>query len=73
MARPPYPGYSLLCFAARLPGIPAAGAAVLADKGADVRVSYAVFGEMVDMGVKDANNMGSAMAPADVILNPYIK
>jgi len=51
----------------------AAGAAVLADKGADVRISHAVFGEMVDMGVKDANNMGSAMAPADVILNPYIK
>ena len=42
----------------------AAGAAVLADCGGDIRVTHAVFGEMVDMGVKDANNMGSAMAPS---------
>lgn len=43
----------------------AAGAVVLdgAAKG-KVRVTHAVIGQMVDLGVKDANNMGAAMAPA---------
>ena len=56
----------------------AAGAAVLsaADPrggSSGIRVTHALFGRMVEMGVKDANNMGAAMAPEDVILDPYIK
>ena len=49
----------------------AAGAAVLGSEpvpnGAepcDVRVTHVLFGKMVEMGVKDAANMGEAMAPA---------
>lgn len=49
----------------------AAGAAVLSSEpvpnGAepcDVRVTHVLFGKMVEMGVKDAANMGAAMAPA---------
>lgn len=50
----------------------AAGAAVLGRTGSGVRVTHAAFGQMVDMGVKDANNMGAAMAPEEVNLDPYI-
>ena len=56
----------------------AAGAAVLGSEpvpnGAepcDVRVTHVLFGKMVEMGVKDAANMGAAMAPEDVNLDPY--
>lgn len=46
----------------------AAGAAVLAApdaaKSSPLRITHAVFGRMVELGVKDANNMGAAMAPA---------
>lgn len=49
----------------------AAGAAILGSapvpNGAepcDVRVTHVLFGKMVEMGVKDAANMGAAMAPA---------
>lgn len=49
----------------------AAGAAVLGSEpvpnGAepcDVRMTHVLFGKMVEMGVKDAANMGAAMAPA---------
>lgn len=49
----------------------AAGAAVLGSEpvpnGAepcDVRVTHVLFGKMVEMGVKNAANMGAAMAPA---------
>lgn len=49
----------------------AAGAAVLGSEpvpnGAepcDVHVTHVLFGRMVEMGVKDAANMGAAMAPA---------
>ena len=43
----------------------AAGAAVL-DRSSDapVRITHAIIGRMVEMGVTDANNMGAAMAPA---------
>ncbi len=43
----------------------AAGAAVL-ERGGDhpVRITHAVFGRMVEMGVTDAANMGAAMAPS---------
>ena len=43
----------------------AAGAAVLGAEGAsDVCLTHVLFGKMVELGVKDANNMGAAMAPA---------
>lgn len=42
----------------------AAGAAVLGQVGSDIRVTHAIFGQQVEMGVKDASNMGAAMAPA---------
>ena len=51
----------------------AAGAAVLGAEGAsDVCLTHVLFGKMVELGVKDANNMGAAMAPEDVNLDPYI-
>lgn len=49
----------------------AAGAAVLGGKG-NICVTHAIFGQQVDMGVTDANNMGAAMAPEDMNLDPYI-
>ena len=43
----------------------AAGVAVLGEQGSGhIRITHALFGKMVEMGVKDANNMGAAMAPA---------
>lgn len=41
-----------------------AGAAILANEGEGPKVTHATFGKVVDMGIKDANDMGSAMAPA---------
>lgn len=43
-----------------------AGAAVLGDKRNGLRVTSATIGRVVDMGVSDPFNMGSAMAPAAV-------
>lgn len=40
------------------------GAALLESKGAGPYVSMATIGRVVDMGIKDPNNMGAAMAPA---------
>jgi len=52
----------------------AAGAMVISEKSAGercVRVDCGTIGKVIDAGVKDANQMGSAMAPAavDTILN----
>lgn len=41
-----------------------AGAVVLSAGGEGPRITHATVGKVVDMGVKDANNMGAAMAPA---------
>lgn len=41
-----------------------AGAAVLAREGEGPKITYATPGKIVDMGIKDSNNMGAAMAPA---------
>ena len=41
----------------------AAGAVVLTNQPAHIRVSHVTFGQMVDLDVTDANNMGAAMAP----------
>ena len=51
----------------------AAGAAVLGAKGgSSIRMTHVLFGKMIELGVKDANNMGAAMAPEEVNLDPYI-
>lgn len=42
----------------------AAGAAVLTHDRTPVRITHALLGQMVDLDVTDANNMGAAMAPA---------
>ena len=42
----------------------AAGAAVPTHERTPVRLTHALFGQMVDLDVTDANNMGAAMAPA---------
>lgn len=39
------------------------GAAILSDSG-KVRISDIMLGKIIDLGQKDANNMGAAMAPA---------
>ena len=41
-----------------------AGACVLSLEGEGPKITHATFGKVVDMGLKDPNDMGSAMAPA---------
>ena len=41
-----------------------AGAAILAKDGPGPHVTHITTGKIVDKGIKDANNMGAAMAPA---------
>ena len=41
-----------------------AGAAVLSNTGSGPYITHATVGKIVDMGIKDSNNMGAAMAPA---------
>lgn len=41
-----------------------AGACVLSKEGAGPRITHVTTGKIVDVGIKDANNMGTAMAPA---------
>lgn len=43
-----------------------AGAAVLAKAGSGPRITHLTIGMVQDFGIKDANNMGAAMAPAAV-------
>jgi len=40
------------------------GGVILSNKGQGPSITYVTTGKIVDMGIKDANNMGSAMAPA---------
>lgn len=40
------------------------GSCILAREGVGPRITYATPGKIVDLGCKDANDMGSAMAPA---------
>ena len=40
------------------------GAVILAQEGNGPYVTHATIGKIVDKGIKDANNMGAAMAPA---------
>ncbi len=50
-----------------------AGSAIISSTGAGPYVTYATPGKIVDKGIKDANNMGAAMAPAavDTILTHF--
>lgn len=50
-----------------------AGSAVLSREGKGLKITHATIGKVVDMGVKDAGDMGSAMAPAalDTIINHF--
>lgn len=41
-----------------------AGAAVVSSFGDGPEIQYVTTGKVVDLGIKDANNMGAAMAPA---------
>jgi len=51
----------------------AAGAMVLSERPSHIRIDCGTIGKVIDAGVKDANQMGSAMAPAavDTILNHF--
>ncbi len=49
----------------------AAGAVVVSDEKTKVRIEKAIIGRIQDYGIKDPNNMGAAMAPADVTITPY--
>ncbi|MCL2300894.1 MAG: stage V sporulation protein AD [Firmicutes bacterium] len=42
----------------------AAGAAILGQSASGPRISRVIFGKVTDLGVKNANEMGAAMAPA---------
>ncbi|SKA79622.1 stage V sporulation protein AD [Caloramator quimbayensis] len=50
-----------------------AGAALLSSSGNGPYITYVTTGRVMDFGVKDANNMGAAMAPAaaDTILRHF--
>lgn len=41
-----------------------AGAVILCSKGSGPYVTHVTTGRVIDLGIKDANNMGAAMAPA---------
>ena len=50
----------------------ASGASVItAHKENTPCISACIFGKITDLGIKDANNMGAAMAPDDVKIRPY--
>ena len=48
-----------------------AGSSILSKTGNGPYITYITTGKVIDMGIKDANNMGAAMAPAIVIYTPY--
>jgi len=50
-----------------------AGSAVVSKMGVGPFITHATIGKIVDMGIKDANNMGAAMAPAalDTIITHF--
>ena len=47
-----------------------AGAALVESRGNGPKIDSCTIGTVTDLGVKDANNMGAAMAPVDVRLRP---
>ena len=48
-----------------------AGAVVVGRDKSGIYLNNFLLGKMVDCGIKDANNMGAAMAPDDVKIRPY--
>ena len=44
---------------------------VLSNTGEAPYIEKATIGKIYDLGVKDQNNMGAAMAPDDVKIRPY--
>ena len=50
-----------------------AGAAILSSEGPGPYITHVTIGKIVDKGITDANNMGAAMAPANVRIDPYTK
>ena len=51
--------------------VTASGAVVVSKSKSNVIINRALIGKTVDFGIKDANNMGAAMAPDDVKIRPY--
>ena len=47
------------------------GAALVCSNGKGPQIDACTVGTITDLGIKDANNMGAAMAPVDVRLRPY--
>jgi len=47
------------------------GAALVCAEGKGPKIESATIGTITDLGIKDANNMGAAMAPVNVKLRPY--
>ena len=47
------------------------GAALVRREGHGPRITGCTVGTVTDLGIKDANNMGAAMAPVNVKLRPY--
>ncbi len=48
-----------------------AGCSVVSSDKSDIKICAGVVGKIIDLGIKDANNMGAAMAPDDVKIRPY--
>lgn len=50
------------------------GCVILSDTGPGPKINYVTTGKIIDYGIKDANNMGAAMAPAaaDTIYQHFI-
>lgn len=50
-----------------------AGGAIIAGQGTGPLITHATIGKVLDLGIKDANDMGSAMAPAaaDTIIRHF--
>ncbi len=46
------------------------GCAIISSSGTGPKIDLITTGKIVDMGIKDANNMGAAMAPVSVKLTP---
>ena len=50
-----------------------AGCSVISSDKSQIRICAGTVGKIIDLGIKDANNMGAAMAPDDVKIRPYPK
>lgn len=48
----------------------AAGASIVEKSGGRVLIDSVIYGKICDLGITDANNMGAAMAPVDVKIEP---